>query len=299
MENNYTGVEFPVTKSAMLGLIDAEIEILTERRDKFYRRMLRYRTFSWVSRAGGMFFLTVGVILPLLQVPLHSWLPHFPTVELAYASLLLAGIAILSDQVFVHTDSWMLNASAVTATESIRSELIQYRNILSATVPSDDAAQEKIESCISIIRENRDAADAVKSSVEISFGEKIREGRSVLSKRIAAATPEARKLAREVIHEKMKSSKDKESKNAQLGCLEIEIGNPERLSTAQVSVGGEKHEWDPSRRAMAIGELPVGMVSVGIAAELDDGNSYVTENFIDIRSEAVARKVFTLPHTKS
>jgi len=285
-------IKYPASKLDILNAIDNLTEninlnyISVNKKEKFYKNL------SWITRFLSVIFLSIGLITPIFQSTFSN---NFPLLQIAYASIVFSGLLILIDQVFVHTDSWIIYSKASQSIEIERNRVSLLKTSLDATLPSDEAAQERIQEILLSLGESIDKISAINSETQKIFNEKVISGRSALLKRVNDSSSEAKGAAAADAKLKQTEALNKARKEGANGAVRVEIGNPETLSACKILIGENSYDWAKERRSLVIEDLPIGLNKYVLQATLTNNASYITENIIDVKENSVQNIVINTP----
>ena len=237
MEQGKAGPGFsythPVTRDQVERRVAEKIREYIQLSESYSRKAVRYRFGSWFFRVAALLLLLAGIALPLIW-QLSDW---------GYLALVAAGLAVLTDQVFVHTDSWVRLRRAHLKSRAIAEDLELDMMKFLATTPDEKVPQEKVLEMEARVQAAQENIQTVESEELESWRESIAAAWDALKERISQESGRLRDEA-----EAMKK----------VGVLQVGIDRSDDFDDVTIEVDGKASPWGPNTRSRVFSNLPVG-----------------------------------------
>lgn len=247
-------------------LLDQWSKALQGDTERHHNESIRYKTWSWVSRALALVFFGLGVLLPLYSGPFKE----IDTVRLGYACLIFAGLWALTDQVFVHAESWIWHAEAEVELAAFGEQLDLLRLKASLLAPNDAAGRTALIAEMTVLARDK---HRVIEAEHTAWSKQLRSAMAALRERIR--TEEAQAAGSAGVR----------------GAVRVILEGP--VAEAEVTCAGNQRTVRQGEHSIVFGDLPHGLTAVAVKAKLLSGMTTSDEKATQVSPGLVADLQFS------
>jgi hypothetical protein len=211
--------------------------------------------------------------------------------DYGYALLIVAGLFVAVDQIFLASKNWSRFTLAGLAI-TLERQLLEIELSRFVKTTSDAIAGEKTELVHATAQKAREKVAAIIKQETEAWASALDQASARLEELIKGATSEARKDV-----DKERAGQDAAAQQ-QTGAIQVEFVNPERVSSSLVvSVGDMVRPVGKLTSKVVFEKQPVGLRRVRLSWSASGGTAGEMEEVPDVKPNAVSVVKFQLPQT--
>jgi hypothetical protein len=242
-----------------------------------------WRGWSWWIRGVAFVGLALGIVLPLpLFGPIEGWPGGL---ELGYVAVLIGGLALMFDQVFSVSSSWMRLTLAEMQVKQVR-----YRLDLEWAKARPDLKPENAATVgpalIDILKAAADACHEIMETQKESWTSELKQGMELLRSRLDSDR---------IALQQLRTQRQQQQAGPKNGAVNLTIDKPAELKgPLSVKIGNEQRlELATVPAKVSVNDVPAGLQTITVsAARAGDGGKpfafMVTETIVAGEAKAVA-----------
>lgn len=216
----------------------------------------RWRRKSWWTRLIAFCALALGIVLPLpLFGPIQGWPGGL---DLGYVAVLLGGLALMYDQVFNVSNSWMRLTLAEMQVKQVRYRLdlewAKRRPLLTTeNAPTEGPA------LIDILKTAADACHEIMETQKETWTNELRQGMEALRSRLDSDR---------IALQQLRTQRQQEESRPKTGAINFTIDKPADLKgPLSIEVGGkERLKLDDVPAKVSVNNIPAGLQTISVTA---------------------------------
>lgn len=224
---------------------------------KFLRKPIPiWRSRSSWTRSIAFVGLALGIILPL---PVFDPLPGWPAgLELGYVAVLIGGLALMFDQVFSISNSWMRLTLAEMQVKQVRYRLdLEWAKARPELKPENAATVGP--ALIDILKAAADACHEIMETQKESWTNELKQGMELLRSRLDSDR---------IALQQLRTQRQQEQGRPKTGAVNLAFDKPGELKGPLiVKVGSdERLKLDTVPAKVSVNDVPAGLQTIQVSA---------------------------------
>lgn len=266
--------------------------------DWYKRRRLSYMVSSWAIRVLAAATLIAGATLPIAS-PTGAvsllWFPFPSAAQAALVCLVIAGLLVGLDQVFLVTGTWSRYISAMMRIETLKCTASWDWQDLKARLP-DPVPPEEISKAMLIFRTLAVGSRQVVETETTAWSAELAKAVDQLQALVKDQRASTETLLKE--QEKTQEAARKLAEKPAPGAIRVKFdGAINRLAgNIKVTAAGKDQESDSKNLAIVFPSVPTGLQEVSLTGS-DSANAVIrAKNVVAVVSNGIADVTLTIPN---